>query len=483
MSRFRQARKAVFWSGLESVLTQGFSFGFGIAMARLLAPDEFGTIALLYLFTGIATVITDAGFGSALIQNQDTTPDDESTVFWFNVACGACAATVLCLLGPSIARFYDTPILRPLTLLMAGNLWVSSFCTVHSSLLTKQLDFRAHLRVSVLAIISSGIIGISLAVAGWGVWALAWQALTYSLVSAILFWLTSSWRPRMVFRIASLQKLFRFGGFLFASAVIDTIYLRLYTLFIGKLYGATTLGYYDRASQTQLLPQTLLSRIVNRVAFPVYSAVQNDSAKLRTGVLLSIESVTLFAVPIAFGLAVTAKEVISVVFGERWNPAVPILQILAFTGLLYPLHVINLSVLKAQGYSRLFFRLELIKKSIGCSLLIVGSNFGVQGIAISTLLASIASYGINSWYTGKYLDLGFLRQTRTIAPILAAGFLMALAVKCVSGLTSGPDLQQLLVKVAIGMTFWCVVCVTCWRRQLTQILGAPTKPQAALGQS
>ena len=452
----KKARSAVFWSGLDIFARQGIGFAITIILARLLVPEDFGTIALLSLFMGIAHLFVSAGFSAALIQKQDTTHTDESTVFWFNLGAGVVVTGVLFSLSPFIANFFDLPVLTPLTMLLACNVFISALGSIHGTLFTKQLDFKTPMKIGVISTLISGGVGVYMAWADYGIWALAGQALVSTVVGTVLLWYFSTWRPLFVFSRDSFRRLFGFSGWLFASGMLDTLYLRGYTLLIGKFYGTHDLGIYSRADSTQQLPASILTGVLSRVAFPLFSSVNEDKERLRRGVRVSIRTMMLIMIPIMMGLAVLAEPFIQVVFGEQWLPAAPIMQVLCVAGMLYPLHVINLNVLQAQGHANLFFRLEVVKKSSGIVLLIVGSFFGVMGIAWSRVISSIVGLAINGHYTHKYLDYSMREQIKDCIPSILLGVIMAYAVAMADIWIEIGGIIELLLMILLGAVFYIV---------------------------
>jgi len=456
----QRALSATLWSGLDVVLRQGVQFGVTIVLARLLSPTEFGTFGLLLLFTGIATVFVDGGFSAALIQRQDVDQTDESTVFWFNLFGGVVAALGLCALAPTIAAFYGRPILVPLLVVMAVNVLLSALGAIHSSLLSKQMDFRTQMKVGFVAVVVSGVISVWMAWQGYGVWALAAQAVVMTGVSTALLWLFSRWRPTREFSGDSVRKLFGFGGYHFASTLMDMAYSRLYTVLIGKFHGVRDVGYYTNADTTQQMPSGVLIKVLSRVAFPMFSSTSHDAIKLRRGMQLGIRGMMLINIPMMFGMTAVASPLVRVLFGAQWLPSVPILRVLCLSGVLLPLHVLNLNCLMAQGHSCLMFRLELTKKLIGVVLLGGGAYFGVMGIAWAMVIFSVVGLAINAHYTKRFLDYGVGEQVRDILPILIAGIAMAIAVSALSWCWVASPLPKLIGLVATGVVVFFVIVLS-----------------------
>lgn len=423
-----RALSATIWSGADILMRQGLQFGISIALARLLSPEEFGTIALLYLFTGIASAFVDSGFSSALIQRQEISHTDESTVFWFNLAIGALVALSLWAAAPLIAGFFVLPVLLPLTDLLALNIFLSALGSIHGTLLTKHLNFRVQMKIGVFASLISGAISITMACYGYGVWALAAQTLAATTATTLLLWCVSSWRPALVFSKKSVRELFGFGGYMLASGLLDIIYNRAYTLLIGHFFGVRELGFYNRADGTKQLPVGVLTSILSRVSLPIFSKAAQDKAQLRRGVQLALRGMMLINVPMMLGIAATAEPLVLTLFGTQWLPAVPFLQVLSLGAVLWPLHVINLNVLMAQGHSHLFFRLEVVKKILGTALLVAGTFYGVMGIAWSQVIFGVLGFVINAYYSQRFLDYGVLAQTRDFLATLTISVVMALAV-------------------------------------------------------
>jgi O-antigen/teichoic acid export membrane protein len=333
---------------------------------------------------------------------------------------------------------------------MALNILVSSFGSVHTALLTRDLDFRSQVRISVSATAISGVLGIGLAWRGWGVWSLAFQSLLSTFLSTCLLWRFRPWRPSWAFSIHALRRLFRFGSYLFASSLLDVFYVRFSSLLIGKWYTPSDLGYFTRADSMRNLPANTLSDMVNRVAFPLFSAKGDDPEAMRRGVRKAILGAMTINLPVMLGICAVARPLVLALLGAKWLPCVPYLQVLSLAGAIWPLHVINLSVLKAQGRSDLFFRLEVIKKVLGFTATIIACNISIMAAAYAVLLTGIAALCLNSYYTGVYLGYPLTRQLRDLVPSGAAATIM---VGCVwpLNLLSGPSAATVLVaQVLLG---------------------------------
>lgn len=405
-----RAANAAWWSTLEIAARYGVQFVVTLVLARLLTPADFGLLAMLLVFTSIGALLVDSGFGTALIQRQHTSADDETTVFIFTIAVGALTAAALWMAAPMIAHFYAQPQLTALTRVMALVLPLGALAAVPDALLTMKLRFKPRAMAEIVASIASAIVAIMLAWQGFGVWSLAWQAIVLLGMRALLLWLYSGWRPRGRFRLQSFRSLFGFGSYMLMSGLLDTISVRLQSLLIGKLFDSRALGYYTLAQNTQQVPTSFMSNVLIRVGLPVFSTVADEPDKLLAALRLSLRTAMFLFLPCMLGIAVIAKPLLGMLYGSRWEPAAPLLSVLALSAALWPLHVLNLAALNAQGRSDLFFRLAVIKKTLAIVLIFLGSIGGPLGIAWSVLAANLVAVAINAYYSGKFLGYGVSAQ-------------------------------------------------------------------------
>jgi len=450
--------RAVMWSALDVFMRQGVQFIVLVVLARILAPEDYGLIAMLGLFVGVAGIFIDSGFGSALIQRQNITHIDESTVFIFNLAMGMVVALLLCAAAPWIAAFFKQPVLRYLTYVMALNLFVNTFGSIHTTLLTKELNFKTIAQTGGVASLLSGTLAIILATQGFGVWSLAGQTLAASVMTVLLLWVWHPWRPVWTFSFVSLRSFFRFGGYEMATTLIDVFSTNLYLILIGKMFSVREVGFYDRAQKTQQLPIALMMGIINRVAYSAFSTAAQDKAKLVRG-LRKAQAISMFVnTPILIGIAILAEPLVSTLFGAQWLPCVPVLQVLALAGLLWPLHLLNLSVLRAQGRSDLFFWIAIFKKVVTISLTVLASFHGIMAIAWAQVAASIFAYLVNAHYSKVFLDYGAVKQVRDLSVNFMAVIPMAIAVYLITDTMQLAQPIKLLVASIVGGGIYLLTC-------------------------
>lgn len=413
-----RASNATLWSTLEITARYGVQFLVMVVLARLLSPADFGLIAMLLVFTSIGTLLVDSGFGAALVQRQHTTADDETTVFIFTVGVSILTVGILLVIAPAIASFFNQPKLVNLTRVMALVLPLGAFASVPDALLTMRLDFKARARAEVVASLLSGAVAVALALRGFGVWSLAWQSIVSIGVRGILLWIYSGWRPRGRYRGESFRSLFGFGGYMLLSGLLSTVAVRLQSLVIGKLYDSSALGYYTLAQNTQSAPSTFMGQILSRVGLPVFSTIAHDREKLVAALRSSLRMAMFLFVPCMVGIAVVADPLISMLYGTRWITAAPILSVLALGAALWPVHVLNLAAISAQGRSDLFFRLEVIKQVMSIALVLTFAHWGPLAIAWSVLLSGLLATGLNTYYSKHLLGYGWVAQLADQRPTL-----------------------------------------------------------------
>ncbi len=454
----RKTVRGIFWSLLETSGQQGIQFIISIILARLLLPEEFGLVAMLAIFTAVSRTLVDSGFSQALIQKQNVTYVDECSVFYFNIFLGIVMTSALYFVAPWIAIFYETPILVPLTRLMSLTIVIGAFGTIQTTLLTKSINFKTQLRISLFATALSGAIGISMAILGLGVWSIVAQLLSNELLRTVLLWLLHRWRPAMTLSFTSLGSLFSFGSKLLFSSLLDTIFNNLYLLVIGKTFSAVDLGFYARAKALQEVPVNSISRPIGRVMFPIFSSVQDEKIRLKRGVRKVLMVLAFINFPMMIGVAVVAKPLVLVLLTNKWLPIVPYLQLLCIVGMLYPLHAINLNVLRAQGRSDLFLRLEIIKKIMVLIGIMITYRWGILAMIYGAIVTSLLGYYINTYFTGKLLDYPMLEQIHDLAPSLVLASLMGVSVFSLNDVSFSSPWALLTAQISLGVVLYGTLC-------------------------
>lgn len=441
------------WKFLERCGAQGVSFIVSIILARLLAPEAYGTIAIVMVFITVLQVFVDSGFGNALIQKQGADDLDFSTVFYFNIVLSITLYLLMFIVSPFIAAFYGdsslTLILRTLSLTVV----FSGVRNVQQAYVSKQMIFKKFFYMTMGATIGSAVTGIVMAYVGLGVWALVGQQLSNALFCTVILWITVKWRPKRMFSITRLKSLFNFGWKLLTSGLINTIYEDICTLIIGKLYSTTDLAFYNKAKQFPNLIVTNVNTSIDSVLLPTMSAVQDSKETVKAITRRAIKTSTYIMMPFMVGLVVCAESLVELILTAKWLPCVPYMRIFCFTYAFYPIHTANLNAIKAMGRSDLFLKLEIIKKIVGLAFLLSSMWFGVMAMAYTLLITSILSQIINSWPNKKLLGYSYLEQLKDISENIGLSVIMGVCVFCVGFLNLSPILT-LVIQVLLGAAIY-----------------------------
>lgn len=448
--------KGVAWTSLNQVLNVGLGFVIGVILARLLSPDDYGLLAMIAVFNAIAAAFIDCGFGSALIRKPNLSENDNTTAFYFNVVAGAVFYGIIYLIAPWVSVFYNKPILTQLLRVEALLLILSSFKIVQNTQLSRALNFKTIAIINVSSQVISGIVAIVAAYRGFGVWSLVLQHLGASIVSLVLLWIISPWRPRGRWNNGSLNYLWGFGSKLLASSLLNTIYANIYPIVIGKFYTPADLGQYTRAKGYANLPSQTLTGVIQQVTFPVLSQIQEDTERLGNSYRRMLRFTVFIVFPIMIGMAVLAHPLVIALVTNKWEQCVPYLQVICFSMMWYPVHSINLNLLQVKGRSDLFLRLEIIKKAIITVAIFICVPFGIMGICIGSVCTSIICLAINTYYTGKLINVGFVRQMLDMTPTLLASLAMG-AIVYFAVLSFDNNWVKLAVGIPLGMALYLAI--------------------------
>lgn len=422
MSLRKQALSGMLWSFSQQFGTQIISFTINIVLARILVPSDFGIIALFSVVTATALAIVDGGLTSSLIRTQNHNERDLSTVFWFNTIIASIVYCLIYFIAPFIAEFYKLEILTSVIRVYCLILIVNSFAAVQNVLFVKEMDFKTSFKIQMPSLIISGICGILFAYNGYGVWALVYYYLLQQIVSTIQYWFYSKWRPVFLFDKEKFNYHFNFGYKLSLSSLLDSFFTNLYTVVIGKYFLPLTLGYYNQADNLKQIPVANISSALTQVVFPLLSKLSHDNVKLKEVYRMIMKLIIFVLSPILLLSIIIATPLFRFVLTEKWLPSVPYFQVLAIAGILYPIHVYNLNILKVKGRTDLILKLQLIKKVLFVLVLIISVSFGMMGIVWGQVIYSVLALFINSYYTEKLLDYKISSQILDLLPAFMLSF-------------------------------------------------------------
>lgn len=441
------------WRFLERCGAQGVALIVQIVLARLLEPEDFGTIALVTVFTSILNVFVDSGLGNALIQKKDADDLDFSTVFYFNVGLCTILYLAMFMVSPLIAAFYNRPELTSIVRVLSLSLLISGVKNIQQAYVSRTMLFRRFFYATMGGTIGAACIGIVMAYRGFGVWALVAQQIFNASVDTLILWFTVKWHPRKQFSWLRLKSLVSFGWKLLASSLLNNVLGNIQQLVIGKMYTPTDLAQYNRGRQ---FPNVFIENIntsLDSVLFPVMSKVQDDINEVRNMTRRAIKVSCYIMSPFLFGLAFCAEPFVSLILGEKWLPSVPYMRIFCAIFVFYPVHTANLNAIKALGRSDLYLKLEVIKKVVGFATLLSTMWFGVIAMACGSLVVSVLNQIINSWPNKRLMNYSYLDQLKDVFPDLFLALFMGCCIYPVQWLGLS-DFVTLLIQVLMGAVIY-----------------------------
>jgi O-antigen/teichoic acid export membrane protein len=450
MSLKQKTVKGLSWSIIDQIGNQGISFIVGIILARLLSPREFGLIGMITIFIALSESFINSGFSDALIRKKNCTNTDYSTVFYFNLIVGILFTAILYFSAPAIATFFDESELIPIVRVMGIILIIDSLTIIQRTILTKRIDFKLQTRISIIASIGSGVVAIIMAFNGYGVWSLVIQRISRQALNSFFLWLWNNWRPKLIFSIKSFKELFGFGNKLLISGLISTIFQNIYYFIIGKFFSTETLGYYTKANDFNRVPSEGLNGVISRVSYPVLSTIQDDKPRLKQNYQKLLRSTMFITFILMLGMAAVAEPMILTLIGEKWRQSIIYLQLLCFVGMMYPLHALNLNMLKVLGRSDLFLKLEILKKFLAIPTIIIGIYWGVEALILGMIVNSQIAYFLNSYWSGKFIDYPTKEQISDILPSFLLALSMSIAVFLIGQILQLEPIMKLVIQIMSG---------------------------------
>ena len=443
------------WRFAERCGAQLVTFIVSIVLARILDPKDYGTIALVTVFTTILQVFVDSGLGTALIQKKNADDLDFSSVFYFNFIVCIILYVGMFIAAPYIALFYKDTTLTPVIRVISLTIVISGVKGIQQASVSKNMLFKRFFFSTIGGTIFSAVLGIAMAYMGYGVWALVAQQLSNTAIDTLILWLTVKWRPKKMFSYERLKGLFSFGWKLLISSLLDTAYNNLRNLIIGKLYSSSDLAFYN---QGEKFPKVIVMNIntsIDSVLLPTMSIEQDNPERIKQMTRRAIKTSTYVMAPLMMGLAFCAEPIVRLVLTDKWIFCIPFLRIFCITYMFWPVHTANLNAINAMGRSDWFLRLEIIKKIVGLAILLSTMWFGVMAMAYSLLLSSVLSQIINSWPNRKLLKYGYLEQVRDFAPGILLAVLMGICVHFVEYM-SLPMIVTLVIQIVLGVIIYIV---------------------------
>lgn len=445
------------WSAVQRFGTMILSFISNLILARLLSPNDFGCIGMLAIFISLSSTFIDGGFGAALVQKSNPTQRDYSTIFFWNLTLALLLYLLIWISSPLVASFYEITIIEEILQVQALVLIINSIGLVHRVQLRKSLCFKKLAYIDLSSSLIAVPIAIFAAYSGLGVWSLVIYQLMLSLVQTLALWLCHRWLPSLVFDIDSFKSLFKYGGFLLVSDLLNTICDNIQGLIIGKQFSPYVMGYYAQAKKLEEIPTTCLSNIVAQVSFPVFSSIRNDISTLRIAHRKCVHATNFINIPLMSLLILIAEPLIIFLFTDKWLPSVPYFQILCVAGLANCLQSINYQLYLAMGFSKSMFRWNLFKRSIGVLLILIGAIFGVEGILWGMVLGFWLTYFVNASLAGGVTGYTLGRQLYELLPIVIISLISTFVSYCLGQLLDLHYCVELIFQIVVFIIVYIVI--------------------------
>jgi O-antigen/teichoic acid export membrane protein len=457
----RQAIQGVVWSAVQSWGTALLGMLTFLVLARILEPDDFGLLALAFACIALLDILLRGGFGQAIVQRREITPAHLDTAFWLNVAVGVATATVAVAVAGVTANAFGQPDLAGIIRSLAVTLLISPLAATHGAILRRALDFKRFAVPSLLATAAGGAMGIGLALNGWGVWSLVGQQLAFAVTRTVALWISCPWRPGLQVSRQAFRDLFGFGAFVLGAALLRYVRRRSDALAIGFFLGPVALGYYAVGQRLLRMVLQMLTRTIGNVGFPTFSRLQHDHAQMRAAFYTTTRFTFLVACPAFFCLAILARDVVPVLFGPGWEKSIPVVQALAFLGIVQALSFFTSAAIKAAGRPSLLLQLLCLQSTANTIVILATVRSGIVAVAIAYTVAEYLLAPLRLWAVKKLIGIDLGTYLRNLRVALLSGLLMAATVAVAREMTFGmaPPGLLLVAYLVLGAAVYSVATI------------------------
>lgn len=444
---------ALLWNLLDRLGQQVLLFIVGILVANILSVEDYGLIGMLAIFSAIANIVLESGFGSALIRKQDATETDYNSVFYFNTCISAVLYLTLYLAAPFIANYFEQPLLTPLSRVVFLSLPFNSLSLIQTTLLNKKVQFKTLAKVNLISLLISACSQLAMAFSGMGVWTLAWQPVILAFSRSVLLWMLNQWRPKLLFSLKSIRVLFGFASNLLLGSIINAIFTNIYSVAIGKLYPPQQLGYYTQGNKFSLMVISSIYSSLQTATYPIFSSIQDDRERSIRAYRKTIRFTAFLTFPLMIGLVSIASPFISIILKAEWASCIPFFQLTCLAGIFTILGTINQNFIKVYGRSDVIFKLEIIRTLLIIVCLLATLRESALTMILFQTIAQVVIYLISIIYIGRIVGYRWTHQLRDILPYAALSVAMW-ALLLLPDYFIRANYLLLPVKTVIGAAFY-----------------------------
>lgn len=467
-----KAINGMMWSSIGSFAFQMVRILTQIFLARLLWPEAFGLLAIVMAFVSVANYLIENGLTLFLIRKKDLNDNDSTTLFIANFIFAIIMVVLFFMLSPFLSIYFKDDSLSLMLRVTSIAILFNALGSVHKAILTRQIEFRGQTIISFVSAVVSGVIAIIAASIGWGIWSLVLYNVLYQGIQTVLLLYIYRYFPKGIFDKHFLKEAVIYSWKLMLSGLIHTIYENIFSVIMADLYSVTSLGYYSNALKIRDGAAQTLTDSIQRVSFPVLSTFQDEKERLKQTNRTILKLSVFIIFPLLFGLAATSSTITQVVFGDLWIGMIPVMQVLAFNGLLIPLHKINLNILTVIGRTDLYLKLEIIKKIVAFITIGIALFFKVSitGLLWILFVNAVLGYVFNVFYVKKYLNYGLKEQLVDITNILITSSLMGIVVYSLDIFTSFGAITTLIIQLIVGVVVYSVMSYILCRNEFNYVV-------------
>lgn len=466
----KQFINGVIWSGIDKLGVVVVQLLLEVILARHLLPADYGVIGMAMIFIALGSLFSESGFSNALIHKQDRSELDYSTAFYFNLIISVVFVVIIFFAAPYIADYFATPILKNVLRVVSSSIIFNAIVMVHKTKLSINLDFKTQAKISFFSLIISGALGVILAIYGFGVWSLVAQIVSQSLISVILFNHSLKWFPLWAFSKESFKRLFHFGSKVLGAGILQSIYVNLYFLFIGKRMSTTALGIYTKSNQFTFMPASLISGILQRVMFPYFSSFQGNNNKIFHLNQNFTRIACLCIFPLFLYLASFARPLVFYGLSVRWIAAVDVIKILSFSMIFFPITVNNMILFQVKDKAIVFLYLEILSKIIGAIILLVTVNYGLLALCYGLLVQQLLQFIITSFSTQLLLKKNIFKQIILVLPYCLYGGIFYGVTYYLEKMFAKDYLLFLVIGTVFFVLFYFVLYFVILRNQIQSLI-------------
>jgi len=452
----RKISAGVLWNLAGLFMKNGASTVFTLFLAKLLAPESFGLIAMITIVFQVATVIVQSGLGQSLIRSESVSQTDLNTVFYTNMVLAGLVYAAIFFSAPWVAHFYEQPVLVELLRVTALVVFFNAAKMVQVAVLVRAMNFKAQMKANTIGVLLSGTAAVVAAYAGFGVWSLALQIVASAVVSAVILWISSAWRPSFSFSAEAFRRHFSFGANLLVEGLLQVGFQNSYVLVIGRFFGAELAGLYYFARRISDLSSQQFTSAVQQATYPALATLQNETENLKAKYREIIQVTMTIISPIMFLIAAFSEPAVNLLFGGKWLGAVPHIQILSWVAVLYPLHALNVNALKVKNRSDLVLKIGFFKKAFSLSILVVSIPYGVFGIVLGQALASTLALIPNAYFSRRLINYSLMEQINDISKPLLSALVAALSAWAIVQYMEAHDFFKLMASGLLGLLLYLV---------------------------